>query len=375
MNLSLQELQTFITQKEIPTVKQQLGFLEIINKSHNETINSNVYAHFLSCNINQIKHAFLYALIELIEEKTKKKLTFISLQVTTEVATATGRIDIIVQDIVSLNTILIENKIYHSLNNDLEEYWGFLKINEAKKVGVLLTLNPHPIPNKVEGKFVNITHWEWISAVKEKLDITRVPDNAYKLYVTDFFNTIENISTTYKMNESAKFFFNYASQVNKAYDTLVQGHSFLTSQYQLIAEKLGLQTYGSDINWRNIWDEENVIDTYFTIDAQDLISGKQPKYKIILELMREDKNRVEELTTVFKNHPQYVDKERGHTQGVYCHFLVKEYEISLNNLNQFADIVVQNIKNDFNKIFIDIVEYLYHKKDINKWKHNFIKTY
>lgn len=370
--MDLSALQSFLNQNKIPTVKQQIGFLELIKKANNETINSNIYAHFLSCKINAIKYAFLDALISIIEEKTNKEFSFSVLDVRTECKTNKGRIDIVLQDLVNLNTILIENKIYHRLDNDLEEYWDFFKINDDKKVGVLLTLNPYPIENTdVEGKFINITHWEWVSAVKETLDINSLEDGAYRIYINDFFNTIENLSTTYNMNDSAKFFFKNAAQVNNANVTLVEGHSYLITQYEQIAEKLGLKTYGSDINWRNIWDEENRLDTFLTIISEDLISGKAPSYKIILELMREDKDYIPELDVKFKMHPQYIDKFRGQTLGLHCHFLVKEYEISLNELDQFAEIVVSNIKNDFNNIFIEIIEYLYSENVTSKWKHNF----
>ncbi|KGK30527.1 hypothetical protein [Cellulophaga sp. E6(2014)] len=370
-NIDLDKLQSFLSQNEIPTVKQQIGFLELIKKPHNETINSNIYAHFLSCNINIIKHAFLDALTSIIEEKTNKVFRFSMLDVRTEYPTNTGRIDIVIQDLISHKAILIENKIYHRLDNDLKEYWNFFTIDDANKVGVLLTLKPHDIPSDVFGKFINITHWEWISAVKETLDINSIKDKAYKLYVNDFFNTIENISTTYKMNESAKFFFENASQVNNANVTLVEGHSYLNTQYELIAEKLGLQTYGSDISWRNIWDEENRLDTFITIVTEDLTSGKDAGYKIVLELMRKDKDRVYELSANFQEHPQYKDKYRGISHGMFCHFLVKEYKISLNELDQFAEIVERNIKNDFNQIFIEVIEYLYPEKDIRRWKQNF----
>jgi len=358
--------------EEIPSVEQRIGFLEIIKKSHNETINSNIYAHFLSCKINTIKYAFLDALLTIIEEKSSKALIFPALHISTELPTNSGRIDIVIQDLVNLNVIIIENKIYHRLDNDLKEYWEFFKINDNKKIGVLLTLKPHSIPKEVEGKFINITHWEWISGVKEILDLNSIKDHSYKLYLTDFINSIEKISTTYTMNASAKFFFEHAIKVNEANATLIEGHNFLNSQYELIAAKLGLQTYGSDINWRNIWDENNILDTFLTIDAQDLISGKHLKYKIILELFREDKVHALDLTNRFKNHPQFSDKNRGQTQGIYCHLLVKEYTIKLDDLSQFADVVVSNIKTDFNEIFIKIIEYLYPDKNISDWKSNFL---
>src|SRR5690554_5764156 len=64
-------IKTFLDTVKIPVVKQHVGFLDIIKKTTNETINSNIYAHFLSCEEDEIKHAFLNALLYIIEEKTK----------------------------------------------------------------------------------------------------------------------------------------------------------------------------------------------------------------------------------------------------------------------------------------------------------------
>ncbi|MGJ8743534.1 PD-(D/E)XK nuclease family protein [Polaribacter sp.] len=380
--MNLNELESFLNQNQIPKIKRKpKTFLGIAKQPHYENVLSNIYAFYFRVNeAHKFKDLFISSLLaciksKLIDKQDKKEAlqNFSDFEVETEFSTNKGgRIDIVLQDLVSLNTILIENKINHRLDNDLKEYWDFFTIDDAIKVGVLLTLNPHVIPDNVLGKFINITHWEWISAVKETLDINSMEDEAYKIYVNDFFNTIENLSTTYTMNESAKFFFKNASQINNAYDTLVQGHSYLKTQYELIAEKLGLQTYGSDINWRNFWDEENHLNTFITIVSEDLISGKVASYKIILELMRNDKDRIPELDVRFQMHPQYLDKFRGQTQGLHCHFLVKEYEISLNELDQFAEIVVSNIKKDFNNIFIEVIEYLYPEKDISNWKHNFL---
>ena len=94
---NLKELQTFLNQNEIPTVKQQIGFLELIRKPHSETINSTIYAHFLSCKINAIKYAFLDALISIIKKKTNKEFSFSVLDVKTELSTKEGRIDIVLQ--------------------------------------------------------------------------------------------------------------------------------------------------------------------------------------------------------------------------------------------------------------------------------------
>ena len=50
-------------------------------------------------------------------------------------------------------------------------------------------------------------------------------------YIKDFINTIESLTRTNTMNESAKFYFKNASQVIKASDTLKEAHFFLNNQF------------------------------------------------------------------------------------------------------------------------------------------------
>ena len=300
-------LTNFIKHTSIPTVKSHQGFLEIIRKQHNETINSNLYAYFLACNEQAIQGVFLETLLDLINEKSKKeeKLLFNNFVVNTEVATSLGRIDIVIQDLINQNTLIIENKIFHNINNPLLDYWNHYKINSDKKVGILLTLHSQQIPNEVAGKFINITHWEWISKIDEHLDYESIENSALKLYLTDFINTIKNMSTTYQLNESAKFFFEHAEKINQINDMINEGHRFMSEQYQLIASKLGLAQYGSSIEWKNFWDDENKIYVYLTVLNENIIKGKDFKYRIVIELFGDIKERHLKLEKEFRNHSQF----------------------------------------------------------------------
>lgn len=364
------ELSHFLNNTKIPIVKEDIGFLEIIKKPHNETINSNIYAHFLSCDDSIITEAFLSALLDLINAKTNRELKFSRPYVNTEFSTNEGRIDILIRDFTEPTTIIIENKIFHWLHNSLLEYWNYFKIKNDHKIGILLTVNPHHIPKEVADAFVNITHWEWIQNIQERLNFDEIRKKANKVYLKDFFNSIKNLSTTYTMNASAKFFFEHAAQINKANATLIEGHKFMSEQYQKIASLLGLETFGNEIDWKNFWDEDNRLDTYFTIAAQDIISGKGLKYKIIIEVIRDDKTRIEEIVNNFKDHAQFKDKERGQSVDFYSHLLVKKYEITIEDFGAFANHVVKNIKNDFGDIFVSIVKHLYPNTNINNWKQN-----
>ena len=370
--MNLKTLEDFLNRETIPVTKNKIGFLEIIRKQHYENINSNLYAHFLSCDIEEVRSLFLDTLLLIIHEKTGKHLSFINDKVSTEVATATnGRIDIVLEDYHYQNVIIIENKIYHYLHNDLLDYWNHYNIDGSKKVGILLTLHEHEIPENVEGKFINIRHIEWINKLKEIFTPESFSPN-YRIYIEDFINTIENLTRINAMNDSVRFYFENAQQVIKANETLNEAQLFLNNEFQSIANKIGWQSYGNEITWRNFWDESNRIDTYFTLITKDLVNGTNLSFMLILELNRRDKDREEEVKEEFKNHPQILDKHRGEAKGSYVHFLCKNYTISIEELAHFSDIVTDKIKNDFAVITIEIIKYLYPDKDISTFENQFL---
>ena len=72
--MDLNNLKCFLESETIPVIKNKIGFLEIIRKQHYETINSNIYAHFLSCDIDEVRSLFLDALLSIIYDKSKKQL-------------------------------------------------------------------------------------------------------------------------------------------------------------------------------------------------------------------------------------------------------------------------------------------------------------
>lgn len=365
--MDFNDLSEFLNTTSIPIEEESIGFLEIIRKAHNEIINSNLYSYFLSSKDSYVSHAFLLGLLDIIKKRTGTKYNFTKHDVTTELPTEKGRIDIVIKDLIAPTVIIIENKLFHNLYNPLMDYWNHFKIDKSSKIGILLTVKPHPIPDDVKDKFINITHWEWINSVKQYLSFSEIEEDKTKVYLEDFFNTIERLSTTYEMNESAKFFFEHASQINLACESQNEGHKFILEQYELIASKLGLQSYGGDLHWKNFWDENNVIDTYFTLTIDDIIKGDGLNYKIIIEIIREDKTHIEDIIKVFKNHPQFKDKDSGENTDFYSHLLLKDYTISLEQMNNFADYVVDNIKHDFGDLFVRIVGYRYPNKDITVW--------
>lgn len=365
--MDINTLKTFIDTHPIPVSVNSDGFLEIIRKQHHENINSSIYAHFINCSEEAVSSAFIGALVKLIKEKSGKEFTLTDVFAQTEVDTGLGRIDILIREKSGNQTIIIENKIYHHLDNDLLDYWNFVKVNEKEKVGVLLTLNKHQ--TDLEYGYINITHSEWITEVKNSLNISELPLN-YQVYVSDFIRTIENLSTSYAMNESAKFYFEHAKQMLSAQETVYEAHAFLNNQFEIVASELGWATHGSSAEWRNIWDAKNDIDTYLTFKTDGLLKGYK-KLTIYIEINREDKDREIEIEEKIVNNPQVQKKYKGKPEGSFLPLLCKDYLLTDIELENLGQTLFTKIREDFGNVLVEIIEFLYPDKNISEWKQKF----
>ncbi|MGP1438822.1 MAG: PD-(D/E)XK nuclease family protein, partial [Treponema sp.] len=120
-------------------------FLEICGLSSNENISSNILSFFFdSEREHKLKDLFANSLIKIIIEKTNKDIIYsdICFHCAREVVTKNNkRIDLLItnKDI----TILIENKIWAPLYNDLDEYFEHIK-DYKTPYGVVLSLSSIP---------------------------------------------------------------------------------------------------------------------------------------------------------------------------------------------------------------------------------------
>lgn len=351
---------TSILSLDIPREKpKSIGFLEIAGMSHYENVNSRIYAYFLdSSNHPELADLFLQSLLSILEEKTGKTIPFGEYLVNTEVKTEKGnRIDITLNCHYTKSAVIIENKIYHYLNNDLEDYWKHYGYIPENQLGVLLTLETHDIPDESKGKFINVTHIEWIQKIKAKGLPYNLPERVYT-YLNDFFKTIEHLTKTTEMNEQTKFYFQHAQKMMLAKSTYDEANAFLVDQMNVLASKLGWVTYGSQLGWRNIWDAKNNCDSFYTIWYQPLIDGNF-KIIIIIELIRKDKERVNELTPILENHPKMSLFSRGVEKRDYLQFLTREYSLTIDEVSNLAESIEQKIKDDFEDIMMKILHYFY----------------
>jgi len=336
------------------------GFLEIVELSHYENVNSRIYAYFLNQKNNtKIARVFLQALLDVIESKIAKSINIEDYVCLTEESTGKGRIDITLRDEINKSAVLIENKIYHHLNNDLLDYWGHFKYPSENKIGVLLTLEGHSIPENVSEYFVNIRHIEWVKRIQEIGLPSGIPHKFY-IYLNDFFQTIENLSKNYEMNEQALFYFQNKSKILKANKTVDEVNKFISQQLGILASKLGLSTSGSSSNvWRNLVDKKKYRNTYYTIIFNKLLKEEQ-SIQIIIELFKEDKAKEKEIRELLKDDDLYLKmNKKGGSGNSYLHFAKREYKLSIEEIQDFANVVEKRIKEDFEPTMNKIMNYLH----------------
>lgn len=338
------------------------GFLEIASMAHLENVNSRVYAYFLNIkNQPKIAKVFLDSLLELIREKNSKELSIEDYFCVTEELTYKGnRIDIVINDESNRSAIIIENKLYHHLSNDLMDYWNHLDYMPDNKVGILLTLEPLFLPSYAVNKYINITHLEWITKIKGKGLPVGIPSKFY-VFLNDFFTTIENMSRTDTITDQALFYFQHTKKVLKAAATIDEAYKFINNQLEIIASKLELQTYGTSKTWRNIWDAENEYDAFYTVIFGGLLNGDST-IQVIIELQGECMGAANKLREILSENQQYqLMDQNGTCTKTFMHFLKREYKLTEDDIKSFADTVFNIIERDFKPVMDRVMLHLYRK--------------
>ena len=217
-NINLKALQSFLDQNAIPIIKgKPKTFLGIAKQPHYENVLSNIYAFYFDANgVHKLKDLFIKSLLELINISSlvKEKIIFESFtnyEIITEYGTVNQkRIDILLQN--NEQAIIIENKVYHELNNDLDEYYN--EINVANKIGIVLSL--HPISDIKHKRFINITHLQLINQVLQNLGNYMLNANdKYIVFLKDFCQNIINLSHPIMEKENIAFYYKNQEKINQ----------------------------------------------------------------------------------------------------------------------------------------------------------------
>lgn len=240
---------------ELPNKKiEDENIFSICRFPHYEKVTSNVLAFFLD---NKREHGlgnlFIESLLSLHDSNASDfDLNYI---VETESHTAKGNfidLDIFGNDY----RIIIENKIFASLYNDLDDYYHFASKESKNVIAFVLSLLPQPI--KLPEKYTFITYEMLFEEVRKRIGgYISDANQKYLPFLFDFMKNIENLQRGDDMNlEFIKFVKDNEEQVNSINEKLNHLHKdfrkTVESVNTLVLDGIEKQDKVKQWSWRRL---------------------------------------------------------------------------------------------------------------------------
>ena len=354
----METLKQFLQSNSIPeSLHFRDTFFSATMMQRREDLWTNIYAFFLNKNLQHgFNDLFISSFVEVINSKKSVNIKLQeSFQVKREEPTKKGnRIDLLISD--RDLAIIIENKVGHVLNNDLQDYYD--SVTSKAKIGVVLSLQKYS-PAELHNNFINITHEELIQYIYEKYKSFKWEENGkYAIFFEEFYKNIINESKTINM-EQIKFYLENTDKVNKIIGIKHQYGMHIIKQMNDLRE-----IYESDFAFDNregkhlyLKSKDNN-DLMITIIYGTLLNGVR-EIQMCVELQNDLLNKVRQLSNF--NDFDFDDVEKG------C--LVNEYTKQKECWGHFALQIFDNFTNtDITKLTKFVSEELDKSAILNIYK-------
>ncbi|MBA3390972.1 MAG: PD-(D/E)XK nuclease family protein [Rubrobacter sp.] len=237
--------------RKLPSrIERPQTFLEIGGYPHYENQCSNFLAFFFDPEgPHGLGSLFLDALMNSLGVEDGEESLVGGVSVDREVGTKAGnRIDILIKS--GSHAVLIENKIHAAAVNPFDDYSTYLdRLKDEdgtaykNKIKVLLTL--YPSGEGSDWGFVNLTHADFVSAVRSALGHhVHTADNRYLTFMLDFLNTLENLGEGTRMNQKfVKLLADRTDEVVKFQEGVKQVRDEVRGKVQSLGELIELKGY------------------------------------------------------------------------------------------------------------------------------------
>lgn len=365
--MSIKDLEKWLSQhkNEIPqkpTWKRTL--LDIMGCTKLENRWSDLYQFFLlEEEEHGLKDLFIRSLEELIGVKKGWMKNFCVLREypTKESSTEEeGRIDLLILG-EDKKAIIIENKVFHNLDNPLEQY---VKTTKAKgwtdiKVIVLALYNNYGDIDSIDGcECLNRTHSNYINKVMENLpNYLSEANSFYLLILKNFIQNIKNVTNMSATNDELLFFskgFEYISKIQGLYSRIIREYKSSLNKIEVDGLKPYYKSINDDDNNQLVYFQyEKWPNLYLTVMLNYLWNKEgqnKPFVRIVLEIHPDGKN-LEEIDNVIR------EKTKGDKDVKYSnledknkswrHLAYVDYDIQFENGEQFIrpEELARQIKN------------------------------
>ncbi|MAN03298.1 MAG: hypothetical protein CMI35_09470 [Owenweeksia sp.] len=337
---------------------RELGFLDVVGHTTRETTICNVYRYFLDPETSPlISELLIQSLEELIQQaygskKQEKQYDLSGCEVLLEVATRKGRIDIVLHSAAAKSVVMIEAKIYHTLHNDLQDYWNKYDYPENQKAGIILTLEPLKETEIGNDHFINITHAQWLNLALQKGLPHELPLKDI-IYFKDFVRNMNHLTQSDEMTEEIQFYFQHAQKIEKAIQTRKAAYDFVIDQLRKVAAHFNWILDGYAANWRHLWDYDHKATLYYTIYPESILT-ENGKVQVFLESYNKALPYTAELKKMLTDHL----KPESYGDNNFQHLASKTYDIPNKDYEKLSDFLVERIKADFENTRRDMMGFL-----------------
>ena len=356
-------------------------FFSIAGFPHYENVMSNVYQFFFSTDeAHGLGSLCIDALGDVLHEKFDvapwPEKTFRRTYACRELRTDNDkRLDILLHNGLDEDgwkkagtTVLIENKVYHWLANDLGEYWQFVEQENlsCKKIGIVLGLKREYIPDPWHLNWVSITHFEWAKAVEKRLGSAIY--RAEPRYITLLLELIENIRAMTNANEN----FNATMQFVQQNMSAIRQIEAMREQlfYQIpdaIREALpGFDVYspksGQDEAWLTIKPQEDAPLLYIVSYNGIIYPELEGSHSFTITLSTANNAKSDQWQQKLDAHPAFQQliqqtdiKPRREESTNYLYS--KAHSFNSSDYIRFPQLVAEKIRNDWQpleKYWLDV---------------------
>lgn len=352
--MDIDTLEAFLNYNSVPKIKKRTKtFLGIARQPHYENVLSNIYAFFFTISeVHKMNDLFITSLLQVLKNKsngTDNPIAYFNdFDVATELTTVKGgRIDLLLSN--SEQAIIIENKVYHRLNNDLLDYWESVKVAN-QKIGIVLSLNHIGVS---DSNFINITHLELMKKVMENSGPYLIEaQDKYIVFLKDFYQNIINLSKSEMDTKDLNFYYINQEKINAVKDFMFSVRTHISNQVEIaceiLDEKLNLQIpKGNGKNRLRYYQSPRNSNLMFTVVYEELLKPEKRLF-LIVELTNEllkDKTRYKTII-LSDEEKQVFSSDFYHKKGQWAHFAFKSYTLNTDEVKDLSSFIVKKLEED-----------------------------
>ncbi|QQR86611.1 MAG: PD-(D/E)XK nuclease family protein [Flavobacteriales bacterium] len=233
--------------KELPgeDLPPRPDLFSISGYPHYEDVLSNWYSFFMDpSGLHGLGTMFLDTLVDLANAGKRVRVGK-SMSIRREFTTEKGlAVDIIAHDGIEVdgriggaeNAVIIENKVFHVLNNNLDDY--LTSVPNAKKIGIVLCLKARPVGHP---QYECITHAALMEAVVAQLPITYPMPEPYRQYLIDLEQNIHLLTENMEITDEVRFYLEHAERIQRVIALEGSLRVYLTTALNTAAQAMQMQ--------------------------------------------------------------------------------------------------------------------------------------